>query len=294
MDGNTPNNLKRTYRSNISITYKYNFCQVFLGKGTFLISMQTWRFIDSGYSDCFTNMAIDEAIFTARKNNLVGPTLRFYGWQPAAFSFGYSQDPEKEFNLDECEKRKINFVRRMTGGGIIYHNKELTYSLVCHKDEIGADNLVKESYKKICSFLISSYKKLGLNAEFSYAETERNSFCFAAREFYDIVIGGKKIGGNAQKRAKDFIFQHGVIPLEFDFKDVLHCLKNALKDFDKNTCSLKELLHKDINLEELKKIVKSSFEETCNCKLVEGNLTDFELDLIERLKREKYAETVLA
>ncbi|MEW5758514.1 MAG: lipoate--protein ligase family protein [Candidatus Omnitrophota bacterium] len=255
--------------------------------------MTYWRFIDSGSSNCYTNMAIDEAIFTARKNNLVGPTLRFYGWEPAAFSFGYSQIPEKEFNLDECSKRKIDFVRRLTGGGIIYHNKELTYSISCRQEEIGADSKVKESYKKICAFLIHSYRKLGLSVNFSCQETGSNSFCFAGREFYDIVINGKKIGGNAQKRSHDLIFQHGVIPLELDFKDALACLKNIPIDFNKNTCALKDVLFRAISLGELKKIIKASFEEIHNCELIQENLTNFEFNLLDELK-EKYAQTAMA
>jgi lipoate-protein ligase A len=113
-------------------------------------------------------------------------------------------------------------VRRITGGGAIYHSEELTYSLVCSVDQVKASGSVLHSFKVICAFLLSLYKSLGLEADFAieskpdYFNNKKilgsAPFCFAAKEKYDILIGNKKIGGNAQKRSKGIIFQHGSIP----------------------------------------------------------------------------------
>ncbi|GAH10637.1 unnamed protein product, partial [marine sediment metagenome] len=53
-----------------------------------------WRLINSGYLDGYTNMAIDEAMFTLRATNDMPPTLRLYGWRPPAISVGYFQELE--------------------------------------------------------------------------------------------------------------------------------------------------------------------------------------------------------
>ena len=60
------------------------------------------RFIDTGFNDAFTNMAIDEALLHFSKT----PTLRLYQWKPKAVSIGYNQDI-KEINTNYCKKNKI-------------------------------------------------------------------------------------------------------------------------------------------------------------------------------------------
>ena len=123
--------------------------------------MKKWKFLDSGFADCHMNMAIDKAML----DNYDGmPVLRIYGWRPAAFSIGYFQDPEEELDLELCMEKGIGAVKRITGGGVIFHKDEITYSLVCSQDDLNVPAFSKESYKKICSFLIETYKDLGLNA----------------------------------------------------------------------------------------------------------------------------------
>jgi lipoate-protein ligase A len=111
-------------------------------------------------------------------------------------------------------------VRRLTGGGAIYHSNELTYSIVCSENDLSKTPIsVKASFEKLNGFIMRMYSKFGLSA--SYAKNldpgakfgERASFCFAANEEYDVIINSKKIGGNAQMRKKNIIFQHGSIPL---------------------------------------------------------------------------------
>ena len=64
------------------------------------------RFIDTGFNDAFTNMAIDEAIL----QHCRVPTLRVYGWRPAAISVGYNQNVQREINIDYCKKNNIDLI----------------------------------------------------------------------------------------------------------------------------------------------------------------------------------------
>ena len=92
---------------------------------------EEWRLLDTEPRDAFYNMALDEAIATARSKNLVPNTLRFFRWEPSAVSIGYFQSLEEEVDIPTCDKIGVDFVRRRTGGGAVYHDREgeLTYSL---------------------------------------------------------------------------------------------------------------------------------------------------------------------
>ncbi len=182
-----------------------------------------WRLIDSGFSHGAFNMSVDRALFENYKKGDL-PVFRVYGWRPPAISLGRFQNPAKFLNMEKCAEKGISVVRRITGGGAIFHDQELTYSFVCG-DDIFQGLSVKESYKEINRFLTVSYRELGIDASYhldlaeSFSAT-RSSFCFAGREPYDIVANGLKIGGNAQRRAHGKIFQHGSIPLSVDLEKV--------------------------------------------------------------------------
>ena len=257
--------------------------------------IKRWRLIDSGFSDAYTNMAIDEALFIEyySGNNL--PTLRIYGWRPASFSFGYFQDPEQELDLAKCHRENIPLVRRMTGGGIIFHNTELTYSLVCSKEDLKIGN-VKESYRVLCSFIISAYKRLGLNPSFALSSDlsrkkpgEFSSFCFASNEEYDILIRGRKIGGNAQRRRKGVVFQHGSIPLKLDIDGALSFLKEPDFRIKDKVISLNDALEKELTFDEFRDLLIESFRQTLSVNLEIGNLNRDEKGLVNELKDRKYS-----
>jgi lipoate-protein ligase A len=169
----------------------------------------------------YENMAIDEYLIEYYEKTS-RPVLRLYSWKPAGLSIGRNQDAQKEINLEKCASRSVPVVRRLTGGGAIYHKNELTYSVVLSENDLSKEPLtVKGSFEKLNAFIIRMYSKFGLKAAYArdiaVARTNfggRSPFCFAANEEYDIMIGGKKIGGNAQMRKKNIIFQHGSIPLE--------------------------------------------------------------------------------
>jgi lipoate-protein ligase A len=165
-------------------------------------------------------MAIDEALLACFDPATSLPVLRLYGWEPPAFSCGRFQEPGAFLDLDQCRRDAVPVVKRITGGGIIYHAQELTYSLVCPAAAIPDSRSVKAAFFHLTSFLLAFYRNLGLapcHAEQYHHDGrrlgERTPLCFAGTESCDILVGGRKIGGNAQRRLKETIFQHGSIPL---------------------------------------------------------------------------------
>jgi len=252
--------------------------------------MAKWRFINSGHLHPAMNMAIDEALVEIYRDTGI-PVFRIYGWNPHGFSIGYSQDADAVLDTALCRRDGIPYVRRATGGGIIFHGSEVTYSLVCSEKDIGSPPTVKDGYKIICSFLLESYRRYGMNPAFSVdcggGNKNRSTFCFASFEDYDILLEGKKIGGNAQKRLKKIILQHGSIPLELDLPHALKYVKEPLSLSSQKSTSLKEAAGRDVTFEEFLGVMKDSFRSVFSAELEDRGLTDGEIKLAQEYKNAK-------
>lgn len=254
-----------------------------------------WRLIDTGSRDPYSNMAIDEALLRSYERGQSLPTLRVYGWEPAGLSLGCSQDTETILDTGFCGRAGLAFVRRITGGGIILHSNELTYSLVCRKADLGIPDRIASSYKIICSFLVEFYKSLGLDASFACdnAGDEKLglhcALCFAGKEKYDIIIDGKKIGGNAQKRSGDIVFQHGSIPLKPVAAAGLSFMRDkGLALSTTETACLESLLGRQVLVPELSELLARSFGKAFGVEMERSQPT-YEEDLLARdLKIHKY------
>jgi lipoate-protein ligase A len=159
------------------------------------------------------NMGVDEAIMNAVAEGRSPPTLRFYMWEPTAVSIGYFQGLELEVDLEECRKRGVDVVRRITGGGAVYHDrdKELTYSVIVKESSGLLPKDILGSYRAVCEGLIKGMEGLGVKAEF--------------RPLNDLVVNGRKISGNAQTRRQGCILQHGTILMGVDVESMFSVLK---------------------------------------------------------------------
>lgn len=263
--------------------------------------MSSFRLILSGYSDAAFNMAADEALFdiACRDNNRINEkdgcarpemTLRLYGWQPAAISLGCFQSAEG-LRLDRIRKAGVDLIRRPTGGGLILHDTEITYSVIASKEALKAGS-IKESYYIICSFLQAAFCELGLEAEAAgrkplIAADEGSYVCFSAVGSSDISIQDRKIGGNAQRRRKNMVLQHGSIPFCFDKERLSLFLKDT--SFNSNNCSsLNALLKKELTFSDMEHILIDSFSRTFNKEPAVSSFSEDELALIDRLKKNKY------
>ena len=85
---------------------------------------EQWRLLHTGTHTAAANMAIDRAILVAHSRGKVPPTVRFYQWRPSAISIGYFQSLEAEVNLEKCRRLGVDYVRRITGEGAVFHEDE--------------------------------------------------------------------------------------------------------------------------------------------------------------------------
>ena len=83
--------------------------------------MKLFRLIQSGAMSASENMALDERIYQRYLEDGVA-VLRVYRWQAPAFTYGFSQKPRKQLDLDACVADGVEVIKRITGGGVLFHN----------------------------------------------------------------------------------------------------------------------------------------------------------------------------
>lgn len=255
-----------------------------------------WRLIDTGPCCGRENMAIDDALFRCFDPAASRPVLRLYGWQPPALSLGRFQKAGDDLDLTLCRADNLTVVRRITGGGAIWHADELTYSLVCAPSQIPPASSVKDSFRVLTSFLLGFYHALGLQADYAVDLApagsrlgQRTPLCFAGKESYDIMLHGRKIGGNAQRRSREIIFQHGSIPLQNRVEQGLRYLKIRPQGLEQaTTCLVDEGI--TIACADLKQTLQQQFAGQLGAVLQPGGLTEQEQALAEQLMTEKYGD----
>jgi lipoate-protein ligase A len=237
-----------------------------------------WRVIPLHTTDAFTAMGIDEAVSESVAKG-GEPTIRFWRWEPSAVSIGYFQGIEDEVNLEECKNSGVDVVRRRTGGGAVYHdfNGEVTYSVI--GPERIFPNGIRESYQLICGWVVNGLKNVGIDAQFV--------------PINDIIVGQRKISGNAQTRRGGILLQHGTILYDADVAKMFSLLKiSKEKISDKMIKAVQErvtrvLDHKKISIEDLYEALLKGF--TSDKQFQIGKLTDEEMNRAKELAKKRYA-----
>lgn len=255
---------------------------------------KTWRIILDGLNNAYYNMAKDETLLLSYKSNSL-PTLRVYSWSHPSLTLGYRQKAEEILELKKCQEENIPVVRRITGGGAILHYEELTYSMVCGINDLDIPFNVKASYEVINSFLIRFYDYLGLKASFAirnnpHIKSQKSHFCFSSHEPLDIVIGTKKIGGNAQRRTKHIIFQQGSIPLNIKWNLINSLFKKGYNGTHTQAISLNEATNKNNKFTHLRRKLIESFVETFKIPINTSDITPLESKIINTLIETKYSQ----
>lgn len=277
-------------------------CQLFLGRK----EAMKWRVINSGIGRAADNMAVDEAIIRAHAAGQVPPTLRFYGWQPAAISLGYFQKALAEVDVAECRRQGIEVVRRLTGGRAVLHDAELTYSLVVSETHPLVPPTITGSYRFFCQGLLDGLRALGIDAQMSipraaYGQTRRrpaSAACFDAPSHYEVIYQGRKLVGSAQVRKGGIILQHGSILLRFNPEQMASLLtlpdqqvKAAVAEMlAKRAVSVVEAANRDIGWEEACQAMAAAFGPALGVELVTDSLTQAEMETARELAAKKYSQ----
>ena len=232
--------------------------------------MQKFYFLTHDNTDAYFNLASEEYLLKHTDNYYI------YLWvNDRAVIVGTNQNAIEEVNLSYTESAGVKVVRRLTGGGTVYHDKgNLCYTI------IAPYNADEDNYKKFTAPVIEYLKSLGVNASFS----GRN----------DIVIDDKKISGNAQTVYKNRIMHHGTILFNADTEELTKCLNpskikmqsKGIKSVRARITNVLEHLPTKISIDEFKSGLKAQFLKDC----ASYEFSDSDYQKIQTLIDEKYSK----
>lgn len=232
------------------------------------------KFIDNqGITDPRINLAIEEYALKNLPNN--DDYLLFYINGPSII-IGKNQNTIEEINDQYVKENNIHVVRRLSGGGAVYHDLgNLNFSFIMTDDGRSFHN-----FKKFTEPVVAALQSLGVNAELS----GRN----------DIQVGERKISGNAQYFSVGRMFNHGTLLFDSEIENVVSALKvNQVKVQSKATKSIRsrvanicEFLDQPMTIEEFKAyLLKSIFAGN---EIEEYKLTEEDWAKIDQLSKSRY------
>lgn len=231
-------------------------------------------FIDNkGITDPAINLAIEE--YALKHLDINQTYLLFYINGPSII-IGRNQNTIEEINTEFVEKNQIKVVRRLSGGGAVYHDLgNLNFSFITKDDGESFHN-----FKKFTEPVIEALRKLGLNAELS----GRN----------DIVVEGRKISGNAQFATGGRMFSHGTLMFDSRIDNVVSALKvkkdkiesKGIKSIRSRVANISEFLKEKMTMDEFRSLLlKHIFGGD---EIPEYVLTTSDWEKIHEISKERY------
>lgn len=153
------------------------------------------------------NMAIDEALLEFSET-IGAPVLRLYAWSSPAATFGFFQ----KFRDVEAMTALRPLIRRPTGGGLVPHDCDWTYSLVFPPAHEWHGLRATASYRRVHAWLQESFRAIGVGADLAQeSQASASGQCFIGAEQFDVIAGGQKIAGAAQRRNRAGLLIQGSI-----------------------------------------------------------------------------------
>ncbi|MEQ1833556.1 MAG: hypothetical protein ABL977_10915, partial [Candidatus Eisenbacteria bacterium] len=181
-----------------------------------------WLWLD-GAHDAPANMARDAALLERAAEGAEDVVLRLFTFAPAGITVGRAQDPARELDLARLAAEAIPWAVRPTGGRAIWHDEEWTFSLVTPLGASGWAPTPAEAYARTGALLAAAFQHLGVPAELApgtprgpgapRARSGAAPPCFASTARHELVLGGRKLAGIAQRAVRGALLQQGSLLL---------------------------------------------------------------------------------
>ncbi|MBK9055780.1 MAG: lipoate--protein ligase [Chloroflexi bacterium] len=234
-------------------------------------------FIDNTHTDPRLNLAMEE--FILRNLRFPEPILFFYINEPAVI-IGRNQNTLEEIDPDYVQANGIHVVRRLSGGGAVYHDLgNLNFSFVT---AAGPDNF--HNFARFTEPVIQVLRQLGVKAEL--------------REQSSIFANGKKISGNAQYATSGRMFSHGTLLFDTNIETMLHALNprqvqiesKAVQSVRNFVTNIHEHLPQDMTIHELcQALLLGIFEVNDAAAIPTYTLSDENWTAIQQISAQRYA-----
>jgi lipoate-protein ligase A len=177
-----------------------------------------------GTHDATENMRRDHELWQ-RAEGSAGPLearMRLFRFQPHGITLGHAQRPEDELDLGRCRADGVAWAVRPTGGRAIFHAEEWTYSMVGRLDDPEWGGAQRQTFERIGALLRDSLAVLGIESELARAsgggtaprgQGRAAAPCFATTTRLELIRGGRKLVGSAQRRGARAFIQQGSLLL---------------------------------------------------------------------------------
>jgi lipoate-protein ligase A len=232
------------------------------------------KFINNqGITDPRINLAIEE--YCLKNLDINESYLLFYINQPSII-IGKNQNTIEEINTKYIDENGIVVVRRLSGGGAVYHDLgNLNYSFITKDDGDSFHN-----FKKFTEPVIEALNQLGVNAELS----GRN----------DILAEGRKISGNAQFSTRGRMFTHGTLLFNTEMENVVSALNvkkdkiesKGIKSVRSRVANISEFLKEEMTIEQFRAFILNSIFN--HQDITEYVLTEDDWEKINQISKERY------
>jgi lipoate-protein ligase A len=246
-------------------------------------------------------MSIDRALLEGVGRGASPPTVRVFGWAPPTVSTGHSQDVGRELDLEACAKAGVGTVRRPTGGRAVLHAGELTYAVAGVSGEPPLGASIMDTYFAIAGALLAGLRELGVEGELGRAgagaDVGRGGVsppCFASAGRFEVVVGGRKLIGSAQRRSGKAVLQHGSLLIDGSHIQLVDLLRieraerrrSIRLSLEQKTTDLSSILGRSVQFGEVASAVARGFEIAWGAELVPGSLSHEETEAAERFATE--------
>ena len=174
-------------------------------------------------------MAFDRLLMERVRGGEYDFVLRTYGWDPACVSIGRLPKKDREICQDKLIADGYHLVRRPTGGRAVWHETEVTYSVVAPLDHPMVNGSISEALKKVSRPMAKALSSLGVKVRTSSIEDHRaggprvaGNPCFTSHGKWEVgTPDGRKLVGSAQARSRGVFLEHGSILLNNDQLKIL-------------------------------------------------------------------------
>lgn len=235
------------------------------------------RFIDNkGNTDPTINLAMEEYVL---HNAPINESYFLFYINSPSIIVGKNQNALEEFNRSYADEKGIQVIRRLSGGGTVYHDLgNLNFSFITNYDGKNFHN-----YSKFVRPIVNALIKMGVPAKLN----SRN----------DIYVEGRKISGNAQFAQKGRMLSHGTLLLNADLEKIVNSLNvsdvnilsKSIKSVRSKVANINEFLPKELDMDEFKEIILKAIFEGRE-RVDEYVLSEEDWRMIHQISQDKYKQ----